>query len=218
MELNRLIGSDITAPMELQQLSETVETACNATEIVEFAMQNRPEILVLSTRKAALEKEIRALRLSHAPRLYAFTNADFSSDKSAVSAGIGMHLPIFEGGKIPAQVAKVRAQKDEVDATLTDFKERLAVDIQAAVLQLKEEEDSLAISQQAVELGHRNFTKNGDLYKEGHASINDLLYAEEQLYLSHLRYYSSLYRYYSTLYRLNTLAGGYTINSGTTYE
>ncbi len=218
MELNRLIGNEITAPMELQELSETVDAEYNDQKIVEYALRHRPELKALSKRSEALAKEKQALKLSNAPNFYAFTNADFSSKKGAVSAGIGLHMPIFEGGKCPAQIAKVRAQKREVDETLRDFRERLEVDIQVALLQLKEERDNLGNGKLAIELGEGNFTKTGDLYKEGQASINDLLYAEEQLSASHLRYHSSLYRYYSTLYRLSTLAGGYPINNEQTHE
>ncbi|HEY5260181.1 MAG TPA: TolC family protein, partial [Rhabdochlamydiaceae bacterium] len=218
MELNRLIGNEITAPIELQELSETVDADYNDQKIVEYALRHRPELKALSKRSEGLAKEKQALKLSNAPNFYAFTNADFSSKKGAVSAGIGLHMPIFEGGKSPAQIAKVRAQKREVDETLRDFRERLEVDIQVAVLQLKEERDNFENGKLAIELGEGNFTKTGDLYKEGQASINDLLYAEEQLSASHLRYHSSLYRYYSTLYRLSTLAGGYPINNEETHE
>lgn len=213
MDLNRLIGNPLTAPLELEELPEPAPIHYDDQKIVEFALRNRPELMALCNKSAGLEKEKRALRLSNAPNFYAFTNADFSRDRSSISAGIGMHLPIFEGGKNLAQVAKVRAQKREADETYRDLKERLAVDIQVALLQLQEEQESMAIGRQAVVLGEGNFTRAGDFYREGHGSIHDLLKAEEQVSVSHSRYYASLYRYYSTLYRLSTLAGGYPLNN-----
>ena len=68
MELNRLIGNEITAPIELQELSETVDADYNDQKIVEYALRHRPELKALSKRSDGLAKEKQALKLSNAPK------------------------------------------------------------------------------------------------------------------------------------------------------
>lgn len=207
MALNQLIGRPLLCEANLVPL-DAEHSSVNFDLAYTYALQHRPDLIALETQISALQCDRRGTQLSYAPKIYAFGNGNYSSSQSTVSAGIGMRMPLYEGGRTLAESKKLRSQICELTATLDDLRTSIAMELHAVCLQFEEIEQSIAMDQSALKLAEENLKNNQDLYKEGLHTIHDVLLAEEQLSMMRLKALSNRYRYYTNLARFIQLTGG----------
>lgn len=209
MSLNRLIGLPLFDTPMLKDV-EGQRAACYSFESVyEFALAHRRDYLALCKQIEAMQNDYRASNLSYLPLFYAFGNGNYSSNKSTVSAGIGMSLPLYEGGRKQAQNNKILAELRTLRASRDDLESGMVIEIQNAQLQLQEIQKSILLSQEAVGLAEETLQNYRELYSSGQVSISDILLAEDSLAQTRMGYVSNLYRYQLTLAHLNHITGGF---------
>lgn len=208
MVLNRLIGLPLFERPLLKAV-EGKEPLCFFFESAfQYALANRREYLALCKQIEALKNDYRASNLSHFPTFYAFGNGNYSSNRSTVSAGIGMNLPLYEGGRKQAQSHKMRAELCALKATRDDFETAMALEIQKAQQQLVEIQESIALSKESISLAEETLQNYRKLYNEGQLTISEILLAEDRVTQVRMGYVTNLYRYQMTLSHLNQITGG----------
>lgn len=208
MMLNRLIGLPIFERPHLKDVEGQEAICLSFDRAFEYALANRREYLALCKQIEALQNDYRASNLSHLPHFYAFGNGNYSANRSTVSAGIGMNLPLYEGGRKQAQINKIRAELCALRTTRDDLENGMAIEIQNAQQQLVEIQESVALSKEAITLAQETLQNYRELYSEGQISISEILLAEDSLTQVKMGYVVNLYRYRITLAHLNKITGG----------
>ncbi|OGN58896.1 MAG: hypothetical protein A3D18_01480 [Chlamydiae bacterium RIFCSPHIGHO2_02_FULL_49_29] len=207
MVLNHLIGLPLFETPALKDMEE-LTFSFSFEEILDHALSCRPDYLCLKTQIHALELEFEAAQWSSAPLFYAFGNGNYASNKSTASAGIGVSIPLYTGGRKGAQSHKLKAEIQACKASLADLENRIAMEIKNACLQFEEIKESFALSNKAVCLAEESLHNNINLYQEGIVSIHDLLLSQEQLIAAKTNFFSTRYRSHMTYAHLKKIMGG----------
>ncbi len=211
MELNHLIGLPVFETILLQDIPEGI-CMFSYDHVFDYALQNRPDLLALRKQLEALKLDRLGVRLSVAPKLYAFANGNLSGDEAAISGGLGMKIDLYEGGQREAKLDRLDSEIRELSETLEDLNAVVAVDIKTVFLRLDEIRKSMEIDKEALVLAEKNLRDTMDFYGQGSLSINDVLISEGQLTFVKKNFYSSLYRSHMACARLVTLTGGLSPN------
>lgn len=207
MQLNRLIGNDLDETFEVEEIDPASWTY-QREELVRYALANRPDIKAIEKLCKAKELEQQAARWSHAPKFYLFGNGNYSSDRSTLSAGMGMQMPLYEGGKTSARISQLRAENGQLHATLNDIKTATTLEINRAYILLDEAKKNFELDKKSATLAKENLRKTIDLYTQGLVSVHDLLLVEDQLNQTQTNCFSSFYNHYTIIAHLVYLSGG----------
>lgn len=208
MSLNRLIGLPLFSTPKLKDVEGQRAVCSSFKSAYEFALSHRRDYLALCKQIDAMQNDYLASNLSHLPLFYAFGNGNYSRKKNSISAGIGMTLPLYEGGRKRAQNNKILAELRALRASRDDLESVMIIEIQNSQLQLQEIQKSILLSQEAVSLAEETLQNYRELYSSGQVSISDILLAEDSLAQTRMGYVSNLYRYQLTLAHLNHITGG----------
>ncbi|MBU2642211.1 MAG: TolC family protein [Gammaproteobacteria bacterium] len=117
------------------ELAEPVLTG-NALPLADYetllpwVMEKNPQVQVLQAQVAAADTRIAAVRAERNPMLDAeVVGADYSrvsTTRDNISAGLLFVIPLYQGGRVDALVARERAQKERSTAELDKLKLELA--------------------------------------------------------------------------------------------
>lgn len=102
--------------------------------LLAWVMERNPRILALQAQRAASDARLAAIRAERNPMLDAeVVGGGYSRESSTrddVSAGLVFNVPLYQGGRVDARVARELAQKERSGAEL----EKLRFDLAEAVL------------------------------------------------------------------------------------
>ncbi len=208
MLLNQLIGAPLC---EIASLIDVCSTPCcfSADQATAFALQNRPDLRAFHAQLDALLMERKGLLLNFAPKIYAFTNGNFASNKSVVSAGIGIKMPLYHGGAKMSELQQINAQIGELEAMIAETQQMAILEIKNLQLTFNEIQQSLYLDERSIALAEQNFQDSTRLYEQDLLSIQDVLLAEDQLNFAKQSYFSNLYQSHKSSAHLTRVTGGY---------
>ncbi len=161
LDLDEAIGADFDSSITLtDDLSLTMETGTLGAYI-ETAMASRGRLLAARARAEAATAEIRAAEGQRSPQLYGQAMGDVASRRmgSGTTFGLTLSIPIFDGGRISADVVAAKAQRAKAQAELADV--TLAVekevrqawlDVETAKANAASAETSIKAAQSAYEV------------------------------------------------------------------
>jgi outer membrane protein len=210
MTLNHLIGLPL---MEVFALKDVHEKNCvpKFKEVLHYGLHHRADLLAMRKQIAALHQDRTATSLGRAPKFFVFANGDYASDRSVISAGLGMTIPLYEGGKKRAQMDQLSAEIENLRAAVEDLKDNITIEIRNTFLQFDEIQKSLEIDKQAIKLAEENLHDTTELYRHGVLSVQDLLTSESQLVRTKMNYFSNIYRFHKACVHLLTVTGGFRV-------
>lgn len=211
MTLNQLTGRPLFQSVQLKDLT-TDPTTHDFDQAFQFSLCHRPDLLALETQRNALGLDHSAGKWSYAPQFYAFANTNYAASSTSVSAGVGLKMPIYEGGRKRAQIQKIKSQLCQLNATIDELTKTIAIDLKNTCLQFEEILQSLELDKQTISLAEENLSSSMKFYKEGLQSINDVLTAEDQFLAAKIKHLSNLYRYHHNYAHLVKVSGGYAEN------
>jgi outer membrane protein len=220
MAMNRLLGQELLEPLSLQEMPMAAYENLPVESLQKIALSNRSDRLALQAQIQALEARYRASRAMHAPKFYLFGGYNFlesapphgpkmnTPDKNWISGGIGMQMPLFEGGKTHSQAEKAYTQLCQAKAQLDELDTLVTMEVEKSYLLWQEQLANILIDQTAIQLAEENLRSITDRYSQGLVSINDALKANEQLSQSKMGQNRSIYRYHIAYAHLITVVGG----------
>ena len=220
MALNRLMGNDLFDPLCLQDATADAYQTLPIESLLRYALLHRNDRSALQAQIDALEARYKASKSMHAPKFYLFGGYSFlesappqsprmnTPDKNWVSGGIGMRLPLYEGGKDQSQVDKTRAQLAQAKAQLQELESLIMMDVEKAYMSMQEAFSNISIEETAILLAEENLRSITDRYSQGLVSINDVLISFEQVSQSRMNKNRAIYRYHAAYARLCTAVGG----------
>jgi outer membrane protein len=220
MALNRLLGQELLEPLSLEEVPMNAYANPSVDSLQKLALSHRSDRLALQAQIQALDSRYRASKAMHAPKFFLFGGYNFlesappqgskmnTSDKNWLSGGIGMQLPIYEGGKTQSQADKALAQLTQAKEQLEELDTQVAMEVEKSYLFWQEQLANISIEETAILLAEETLRSVTDRYSQGLVSINDVLKANEQLSQSKMGQNRSIYRYHIAYAHLNTVVGG----------
>jgi outer membrane protein TolC len=210
--LNRLLGLDVTHSTRLAPVLELSPQDRSLADAVRRALEQRQDLALLDRQVDLSQARWRATRSNLGPRFFAFgdyvfTSDEFLSDRDWLQGGLGVQVPLFDGGVTYAQLQR---QEREIAEALDQRNERvddITLEVQRALLQVREAAEQVPIARQNVELARENLRVASDRYREGLATSVDVLIEEERLARARARLYTSLYDHHAALARLRFVLG-----------
>jgi outer membrane protein len=205
--LKYLIGMDISAPIELEE--KVFEAPAEFTLVKEdFNIENRKEMQVLSKQGELLHYQKKAIEAAYYPTLslganygyyamgdrFPYLQGDYKgvsgSDFAAVS--LTLNIPIFNGFQVRSKVSQAQIQILQYEAQMKDVKLALNLAVENAltrinnsVLTLNSQRENMILAKEVLE----NIENN---YKNGLASLTDLIDAETSYVSSQNNYTNAL--------------------------
>lgn len=164
--------------------SELTVSYNDISEMVEEALQNRPDYKSSLLSLESAYNDITVARSGHFPRLtnsmgfntYA-NRTDDLFDQRSYSIGLTLSIPIFSGFSVSnrVQFAEVNAENSEID--LKDLERTIKQSIQQTFLNLQEAEKGLNVSQKNVKAAEENLKIEQEKYTLGAGKLLDVLIA-----------------------------------------
>ena len=104
-----------------------------------------------------------------------------------------LNIPIFEGGKVHADVLKAEASLRQAQAQLADVRGQVDQDVRNALLDLKSSSDQVEVAQSSVNLAEQALTQSQDRFTAGVTDNLEVIQAQEAVATAHENLISSLY-------------------------
>ncbi len=192
--LKFFMGMPLEQPIALTDsvvvLNTQVPTNENAADII----ASRLEFKVLTTQKELNKLNVKNIKAGYFPTLNGFGNYGYNAMRkefnfldtsqpwfNAVSIGVRLNIPIFDGFQRKNQIrqAEVEVAKVEQDLSLLTRQTQMALD--NAITQMQTSLSSIQAQERNVSLAQEVYRNTNELYKEGLSPLTDVLDTEVSL-------------------------------------
>jgi outer membrane protein TolC len=196
--LQFLMGVSSTA---LLKPSTTLEALINNSIYNEKLSANRADIEAMEKSTEAYSNMHKANKMSYLPRLNAFGSYELYDDKlfgtNAKGYLVGAQLSwnVFEGFKRVGKTQKSKAELDKAELSLDQYKNKSELEFGKAKRQLKDAENSLKLTQLAVEQSNEALRIRTNRFEQGLEKTSDLLISETQYLQKQLEYLQTVFNY-----------------------
>lgn len=161
LDLEAAMGADFSTPLDPSETLKGSSVTDTLDKYLSSAKESRGMILAARARQEAAAAEIRGVEGQRFPQLYGTVMGDRTSrhDMGGVTAGLTLSFPVFDGGRISAEVSQAKSMKAKADAGLklaeiTVAKEvrQAWLDVQSAQANATSAEASVAAAQSAYDV------------------------------------------------------------------
>ena len=210
--LSRLVGKKVERTAQLTDISREVQWKETLATFYSRADCCHPELKRIIANEKAAQAELKAIRTEDYPRLSAFVNFNSSSDKfllhkNWIHSGVGLTVPIFDGGIVDSKMAQKRKQIDQLSLRYSQAVEDIHLRVQKAYLNVDSAYSRIPVALKSIELAEENLKIDHDLFEEGMIMSDDVLNDEERLAQARSSYFQSLYSFQIAKSQLEYAAG-----------
>jgi outer membrane protein TolC len=169
-------------------------------EALDRAYRERPDLLAAQERVRAAEATHAAVRAELLPSVK--VNADYGaiglhiSDALATYSVAGVvNIPIFQGGRVQARLAKAEVDVRSRRSELENLRSEVYYDVRSAFLDLQATREELQTATRSRELANQQLTQSRDRFAAGVANNIEVVQAQEAVTLANEQYIAALYGY-----------------------
>jgi outer membrane protein len=153
LDLDAAIGVDFESPI---LLTDTLTLATQDTNLqAELAKANasRGRLLAAMARSEAATSDLHSAQAQHAPQIYGVAMGDTATWQmgSGTTVGITLSIPIFDGGKIDADVSSAKAQRSKSRADYADAAIAVENEVRQAWLDVQSATSNASSAQASVQ-------------------------------------------------------------------
>jgi outer membrane protein len=183
-----------------------------ADPLVLKALQNRPDYLAAKNRLEAQAKRVDIARAGHLPTVALVgaygVRADSYSDSGDVGTiGVGVTIPLYEGGRVVAKVNEERALLGASQERLRKLELQVRQEVETAVLDIRSNSERVRALDKAIEQARESLRIEQQKYELTAGSITDVLDAQTALLLSETNYFRALADFRTAVARLDFATG-----------
>jgi len=186
--LNLAMGLDPMAPLTLpDRLALPQEQVERLSELVQEAVERRPDLHAASSSLEAATREARAARAQHMPDLGILGDVEANSEDFLGTHGTNWTVmaafrwSIFKGSETRARVTQANGAIRRAERAQELLRQSVSLDVIEAYHGLEAARKSLTVSRRAVEQGREGLRIVEDRYRGGLTTLVDLLEAETSL-------------------------------------
>lgn len=210
--LNAAMGTNIVTGAELQAKVEKVESSKPELKDDAGAIQNRPELQAARLMANVQKMKARKAELDYLPTLSVFGSKDWNSDLTAgyeqsYMVGVAAEVDIFDGFRRKAAASGARANENAANAEVEKARNNLQLDLTSATLQLGEAWERWDVTRKNISTAEESLRITMERYKQGAASIPELLTAQVGLTGTRTRNIAALYDYLIAVSNLERAKG-----------
>lgn len=166
----------------------TPPTNITEAEAIAAALQNRPELKALDLQRQALNERLRAINAGHYPRIEAIgvlqsrgqflggEQYDYTSFNW--SAGVVVHVPIFQGYLVTEQAKSVQAQLQALESGREAIRQAVVLEVKQALARVRSADEAERAAQKAVEAAHVALETSEGRYRTGLAALIEMTDAQ----------------------------------------
>lgn len=199
LQLNRLVGLPADTETIPVTPEEPEDVSIGMDELVEYALEQRPDLLALSEQAEAHESEIRSIQGEWLPEIhlvgryvYARPNQYFFSEQDQFrgtwEAGVRLRWNIWSGGQRMAETSQARARLQKADAQLADKRDQVSVQVAREYLELERASKAIEVAASGVESAEESFEMSLRQFEEGTILSAQVLDAETAYRSAEARY------------------------------
>lgn len=201
LSLARVIGLPIAQPFKL---TDRIPFAPLAELDLEGALQRaytrRPDYLGAQAQVEAAERSKQAAELEYLPSVG--VSGDFGAlgltpgdARNTYSVAGMLRVPIFQGGKIRADVQQADATLRERKAELADLRGRIEYEVRSAFLDVQAAAKQVEVAQTNLNLANETLAESKDRFSAGVADNLEVVQAQQSVAAANDNYIGSLYQH-----------------------
>jgi outer membrane protein TolC len=169
-------------------------------DAIQRALSARADYRAAEERVKAGELSIKAAGAGALPSAefdgnYGDIGPSFANSHGTFAATVGLRIPIFQGGRVKAEVQQADAELERRRAELADLRGKISYEIRAAYLDLASAGEQTKVASNTVSLAEQQLTQSQDRFSAGVADNLEVVQAQEAVATAHENYISSLYAY-----------------------
>jgi outer membrane protein TolC len=200
MSLARTIGIPVAQQFQLTDAVPYAPLgALNLEEALAHAYQVRPEFRAAESRVRSAELAVKAAKGEALPTVELNGQTGFigptpgTSENTYVISG-GVRIPIFQGGKVKADVDQAATLLRQERLQLENLRARVEYEIRAALLDVKTSDDQVAVANQQIGLAAEQLKEAQDRYKAGVSGSLEVVQAQEAVAGANENHIQALYQ------------------------
>ena len=199
-KLRNLVNMDRDEPLRLTDDAVYSPFAPALSDCLAFGVENRKELWIDNYDVVRKELDVEVVKAGYTPQvdflLSASANKEFepaSASSRGVTAGINMKWNIFDGGRKKARIEAAEAALDAARLQLEKDRNDVDYDIRAAYFSMKEAENRLNSTQDAVDKAKEDYFIAREKYRAGEGIMLDVIDAQLALSKAETNHISAQY-------------------------
>ncbi|MGH9437369.1 MAG: TolC family protein [Terriglobia bacterium] len=174
--------------------------AVNLDKALADAYRNRPDYQSALAQVRAAEAQRRAVAAERLPSVSLDANfgdiglTPGNSHETFLLSGT-LHIPVFQGGKVHADVLQADAQLRQKQDQLANLKAQIDYDVRTALMNLQTASDQVQVARSNIALANRTLTQAQDRFTAGVTDNIEVVQAQEAVASANEVYISSLYQH-----------------------
>jgi len=136
-----------------------------------------------------------------------FSSPGVSTSLPVGNIGVVADYPIFDGGRITAQIREQEARLASAQANLRKLELQIRLDVETAMLNVSSAQQRVQATRKAIEQSEESFRIESEKYDLGKGSITDVLDAQAAMLDAQTNYYRALAEYNIALAQLGLATG-----------
>ncbi len=163
--LNNVLARPVDLPVRAVPVIELPEVTVSLEELSHRALARRPELIALEQNVEIQRRVVMARERSLLPTIEVSAQIvrdpfarGFGSEKDVISGTAFLSIPIFEGGRVRAQVAQAREEERKARLRLEEARLAVALEVRQAYLDLQ-------TAVQVVEASRKNVAQAEEAYR-----------------------------------------------------
>lgn len=212
LRLNRLLGTDLSSSMEIEDQLEECQWNEEFLTYFENIRACHPQLLALEKKMEAAHLSAKGEKGALYPWIYAFSN--YSTTKAyafpythGVEVGLAFKWNLYDGGATRAKVSRRQKEALMLQHEYIALLQDVELGLRTSFLQVKTSHCKIPVTRKSVELAEQNLKNAQEHFQEGMVDTHELLSNEEKLAQAKSNYYQSLYDFHKARSELYFAAG-----------
>lgn len=172
----------------------------NLEHAIEFAYKTRSDFQAADALVRAAELSLSGARAGRLPS--AAVNADYGANGLALdqlhgsfTVGAGVNIPVFQGGRIRANVEESSALLRQRRAEREDLRGRIDADVRNAFIDLRSASRQVEVARSNLELARQQVVQSQDRFAAGVTNNVEVVQAQDALATADENFIAALYAY-----------------------
>lgn len=196
MTLNNIMGQPLETVIHLASApaatqgrggdSSRVTTVTPTPQLIDMAMQSRPDLLAMSYRVQAAQASAKAVQGGWWPQIALTANYFYSRPnqrflplqdefKGTWEVGVAMQFDVWNWGSTLFQTEQAQSQVRQSEYTLAQMKDNASLEVKKYKLGVERATKRIAVAQEAIDQAEENSRSTNEKYRNGLATSTDLL-------------------------------------------
>jgi len=189
------------------------EQHLDATALVAQALDRGSDYLAARARLEAQARRVDSARAGHLPTVsvlgsYGLRADSLGDEDDTGSVGLGVTVPLLEGGRVTAKVNEERSALGAAQERLRKLELQISQEVETAVLDVRSSSERVRALDKAIEQAQESLRIERQKYDLGMGSMTDVLDAQTALLQSETSTYRALADFRTALARLDLATGG----------